>query len=264
MTWPPPRPPWWVPILAVALAVAVLVWALNGRRNARRDLAAAEELHRMELAGLNVAHQVDRDALMQDLLGEATASAALAEELARIKAALPGAKPIATAHGSTPWKPVGPAAGSASSSPPAAGVDVPPPVPAPPSVRGGTCPPCRLWVGDELQVRAGGAALETELGNIAVAAAASVWRRPAGGGPEENLHSEKLKLDVNMLEAARPPGWGVGAAVVGGREGWWMGPLAASPPVEVLSVDWSVILAAGAGPGGAWGGLLGLLARPHW
>lgn len=254
MTWPP-KIPWWVTPLAILVAVAAVVWALNRGRTASRELAREREERALEIAGLNVAHQVERDALLNDLIGEAKASAALAEELARIQAAAPGAKPIAVAHGSTPWKPVGPAAGSASTSPPAVGVDVPSPVPA------SSCPPCRLWVGDEIQVRASGAALETDAGNYVVGAAASVWRRPAGGGEEERLHDERLRLEVKVEEQGARPGWGAGVVVVGGRNGYWIGPLASPPPIRLWGLEAALLLGAGVGGAGEWGGLAGGLLR---
>ena len=250
--------PWIVAVVASVLAVGVLVWALNRGRTSARELARVNEERRLEAVGLNVAHQVASDALMQDLMGEATASAALAEELARIQAAAPGAKPIASAHGSTPWKPVGPAASvSAPPHPSASGADAPaPPVPA------STCPPCRLWVGDEVRVRAGGAALETKAGNYVVGAVASVWRRPAGdAGEGEKLHEEKLDLEVKVPVQGAGPGWGVGVVVVGGRSGYWLGPLFSPPPIRLWGMEASLLLGAGVGGGGEWGGLGGGLLR---
>ena len=91
--------PWIVAVVASVVAVGALVWALNRGRTSSRELARVNEERRLELAGLNVAHQVERDAILQDLIGEATTNAKLSEELARIQAAAPGAKPVATAHG---------------------------------------------------------------------------------------------------------------------------------------------------------------------
>jgi hypothetical protein len=232
--------------VAVLVAITVVVWALNRGRGAERELARIAEEHALEVAGLNVAHQVDRDALMQDLLAEATASAKLADELARIQAAAPGAKPIATVHGATPWKPVGPAAGGAGTPPPADHPGASPPVPA-------SCPPCRLWVGDEVRVKTSGAGMVTGLGNIAVAGIASVWRRPAGDtGEGEQLHEEPLKLDVQVLETSKESGWGAGVLALAGREGWAVGPAASPPVLHVLGLDLELTVGVAVGPDGYW------------
>lgn len=257
MTWPPPRPPWWVAVVAVGIAVAAIVWALNRGRAASRELAREREERALEVAGLNVAHQTERGELLAGLIAEAEKSAALAEELARIQTAAPGARPVATAHGSTGRIPVGPAAGTtAPSSPPAAGVADPPPVPASPS-----CPPCRLVAGDGLEIRASGAALETRAGNVVVGAVASAWRHPAEGGEPERLVEGPLKLEVQVQEAARAPGWGAGAVVVGGRSGWWVGPLLAPPPLRLFGMEAALLVGAGVGGAGEWGGLAGGLVR---
>ena len=253
--------PWVVAVVASVVAVGALVWALNRGRTSSRELARVNEERRLELAGLNVAHQVERDAILQDLIGEATANAKLSEELARIQAAAPGAKPVATAHGSTPWKPVGPAA----SSPPAV---IPPASPGSPAspvpALCAACPACRLVVGDELQVRASGAVLSTDLGNYLVAATAAVWRRPAGGtGPEEELHQEALKLEVSVPVQGAGPGWGFGPlvgvrSVAPAAADGFVGGMAATPSVRLLfGVEGSLVAGGGVGPSGGGGGFLG-------
>lgn len=255
--------PWVVAVVASVVAVGSLVWALNRGRTSARELARVNEERRAELAGLNVAHQVERDVLMQDLIGEATANAKLTEELARIQAATPGAKPIATAHGSTPWKPVGPTAGPTPRPIPPAGETTSPPVPALCTA----CPACRLVVGDEVQVRASGAVLSTDLGNYLVAATAAVWRRPAGGaGPEEELHQEALKLEVSVPVQGAGPGWGFGPLVGAfggpGGGGWIVGGIAATPSVRLLfGVEGALVAGGGVGPSGGGGGFLSVLFR---
>lgn len=263
MTWPP-KIPWWVTPIAILVAVLAVVWSLNRGRGLSRELAREREERRLELAGLNVAHQAERTALMDDLVGEASQNAKLTEELARVQAAAPGAKPIATAHGSTPWKPVGPAAGPTPVPlPPAVGGTVPPSVPALCTA----CPACRLAVGDELQVRASGAVLSTDLGNYLVAATAAVWRRPAGGtGPEEELHQEALKLEVSIPAQGAGPGWGggplVGAFGGPGGGGWILGGIVATPSVRLLfGVEGSLVAGGGVGPNGGGGGFLSALLR---
>lgn len=260
MTW---RPPWWVSPLAIAVAVLAVVWALNGRRNATRDLAAAEERHQAELAGVNVAHQVKKDELMASLVAEATASAAFAEEIARLKAALPDARPIATAHGSTGRIRVGPAAGGAvASSPPAVAPGASSPVPAVCPA----CPACRLVEGDELDLEVRGAAFKTGLGNVALAAAGKIWRYPGGMGPPELLGTKAIDLDVKMETAAALAGWGFGPLagfVAGpGGGGWYVGAIAATPPVRLLfGLEGALVAGGGGGPNGVATGWVGALVR---
>ena len=69
--------PWVIAVVASVVAVGALVWALNRGRTSSRELARVNEERRLELAGLNVAHQVERDAILQDLIGEATTNAKL-------------------------------------------------------------------------------------------------------------------------------------------------------------------------------------------
>ena len=262
MTWPP-RLPWWVAPLAIAVAVLAVVWSLNRARTATHDLAAAEERHRAEFAGVNVAHQVEKDELMASLVAEATASAAFAEEVARLKAALPDARPIATAHGSTGRIRVGPAAGATvASSPPAAAPGASPPVPA-------VCPAClacRLVEGDDLDLEVGGAAFRTNLGNVALAAVGTIWRYPGGMGPPELLGTKVIDLDVKMVPAAALAGWGFGplagfVAAPGGG-GWYVGAIAATPPVRLLfGLEGALVVGGGGGPNGVATGWAGALVR---
>ena len=122
-------------------------------------------------------------------------------------------------------------------------------------------------MGDELQVRASGAVLSTDLGNYLVAATAAVWRRPAGGtGPEEELHQEALKLEVSVPVQGAGPGWGFGPVagfVAGpGGGGWFVGGLASSPSVRLLfGVEGALVAGGGGGPNGVAAGWIGALLR---
>ncbi len=262
MTWPP-RIPWWVSPVAVLIAVLAVVWALQSARTATADLAAANERHKAELAGVNVAHQVEMGELLTSLMEEAAASAALTEEIARLKAALPDARPIATAHGSTGRIRVGPAAGgTVASSPPAAAPGASSPVPAVCPA----CPVCRLVEGDELELDVGGAVFKTSLGNVAVAAVGTVLRYPGGVGPPEVLGTKAIDLNVKMETVAALSGWGFGpliGAVAGpGGGGWYVGGLVASPSVRLLfGLEGSVVAGGGAGPNGVATGWAGALVR---
>lgn len=251
MTWPP-RIPWWVSPLAIAVAALAVVWALQSARTATADLAAAKERHKAELAGVNVAHLVEMGELLTSLMEEAAASAALTEEIARLKAALPDAKPIATAHGSTGRIRVGPAAGgTVASSPPAAAPGASSPVPAVCPA----CPVCRLVEGDELELDVGGAAFKTRLGNVAVVAVGTILRYPGGMGPPEPLGTKPIDLNVKMETVAALAGWGfgpmVGAVAAPGGGGWFVGAIAATPPVRLLfGLDGSLVAGGGGGPNG--------------
>ena len=115
-------------------------------------------------------------------------------------------------------------------------------------------------------MKASGAALETAAGNWVVGAAASVWRRPGGTGPEEELHSEALRLEVSVPVASAGPGWGwgvLGGFVTGpGGGGWFVGGQAQTPAARLLfGVEAALVAGGGGGPNGVAAGWLGVLFR---
>lgn len=255
--------PWIVAVVASVVAVGALVWSLQSARTATADLAAAKEAHEAEKKGIHVAHQVEKGELLASLVEEATASAAFAEEVARLKAALPTARPIATAHGHTGRIRVGPAASSSPAvNPPAPPGSSASPVPAVCPV----CPACRLVEGDELDLEVGGAAFRTDLGNVALAAVGTIWRYPGGAGPPELLGTKPIDLDAKMEIAAALAGWGfgpkLGAVIAPGGGGWYVGAIVATPSVRLLlGLEGSVVADGGVGPNGVSSWSVGALLR---
>ena len=265
MTWPGKVAPWVIAVVASAIAVLAVVWALNRARGATRELARVNEAHLLELAGLNVAHQVERDALLNDLIGEAKASAALAEELARIQAAAPGAKPIAVAHGVDPVETLSGRRRPRARRPPplrssaTAASPVPAPAcPAVPARRRGRGP------GD----RASGAALETEPRQRT----SSRRPRPSGAGRpgaarRRSCTSRRRSGSRSASRSGRPVRGGGSGRWWQGSEGqavagWLVGAVAATPSVRLLfGVEGSLVAGGGVGPGGVGGGFLSALLR---
>ena len=262
MTWPP-RIPWWVSPLAIAVAALAVVWALQSARTATADLAAAKERHKAELAGVNVAHQVEKGELLADLIGEAHSIGRLRGRDRPAQGGAAGRAPIATAHGSTGRNPCRAGGGGRGRFlPPAVAPGASSPVPAVCPA----CPVCRLVEGDELELDVGGAVFKTNLGNVAVVAVGTILRYPGGMGPPEPLGTKPIDLDVKVPEQAAGPGWGFGPLVGAfggpGGGGWILGGVAATPSVRLLfGVEGSLVAGGGVGPSGGGGGFLSVLFR---
>jgi hypothetical protein len=254
MTWLGKVAPWVLTVVAVTIAVGVLVWALNSRRSLAGDLARSKEAAELLAKGLRVAHESTK----AELAAEIAKSQALAAQVAGLLAAAPGSTPVATAHGSTGSFVVGsPVAVTPNQPIPPAGGGQPPPGDVPTPAR-----PCLVYAGDRMEIVASGAALRTPAGNIVVTATARLnWISPTTGELVTLVDAVPLNLDVGILKQPDPPGWGAGLALVGGRDGWWTGPLLAFPPVRLLGVEGNFIVGGGAGSGGSWGGLAAGFAR---
>lgn len=238
----------WGPIVVLALVVLGGVWYVNHLRTKATDAEEDRDRLALELAGANAVHEVTAKDLRRTVTILTVAHAGLQAEIDKIRGAMPGAGVVGTVSGSTGGVVVGPAAGIP--------VVVPPATPgAPPSP---ACPACALYVGDRVELKVAGVALQGTSGAVAVAATAQAWRV---GEPPTLLVEGPLKLEVKMKDPGSLPGWGVGAVLVGGRSGYWIGPLASPPPIRLWGLEASLLLGVGVGGVGEWGGLAGGLLR---
>jgi hypothetical protein len=257
--------PLWLSTQLLTLAgIGVLAFLLMGQCNRVRDLKAAAaaviaaqakdaEAADLKVKGVETAAATSQAALQATIDGYRARGDALADALAVALKASPGAKPVASATGST--GPVHVDAGAAPSSAPvpAAGTVAPPSSTVPASV-------CLLRPGDEGEIRVSGAALKTEAGNTIVVAQGEAWRL----NPDARLFGGELHLSASYLkppDPARAPGWGGGLEITGGRHGWAWGPVVASPPLSIwrLQVDPSVGLTLGSA--GEWNATAQALVR---
>lgn len=240
----------WGPVIALAVVVLGGVWYMNRLRNQGNEAAQDRDRLALELAGANAAHEVTSLELRRTVTLLVTNNAGLQAEIDRVRGAMPGAGVVGTVSGSSGGVTVGPAAGiPVVGSPPASATGtVLPPV----------LLPCALYVGDRVELKVAGVALQGDSGAVAVAATAQAWRV---GEPPVLLAEGPLRLEVKMKDPGELPGWAAGAVVVGGRGGWFLGPLLSPPPLRVWGLEASLLLGAGVGPGGEWGGLAGGLLR---
>ena len=247
MTW---LKAWWLPVVVISAAVAGGVYYVNHLRNQGNEAAQERDRLALELAGANAVHEVTARDLRREVTRLTDTNAGLQAEIDKVRGAMPGAGVVGTASGSTGGITVGPATGiPGTGSPPASGSGA---TPSP------VCSACALLVGDRVELKVAGVALQGDSGAVAVAATAQAWRV---GEPPVLLAEGPLRMDVKLKDAGELPGWGAGAVVVGGRGGWFLGPLLSPPPIRVWGLEGSLLLGAGVGPGGEWGGLAGGLLR---
>jgi hypothetical protein len=240
---------WW-PVLLLALAVLGSAWYINHLRGRVQDAEVARDQAALRAAGASAVLQATNAELRATVAQLERENAGLEAEVDRIRRALPGAEVVGTASGSTGPLPL--PAGTLVLAPPS----------SPGSPQGAAAAtPCLLTPGDRLELVLAAVALEGESGQAAVAATMRAMRHPAGGGEPVLLVEGPAKLDLKLRSQARSAGIGVGAVLVGGRSGWWVGPLFSPTPFRLWSLEGSVLLGAGAGPGGDWGALAGTLVR---
>ena len=236
--------PWLVPIVA-GCVIVLLVISWNSARKAKSDLEQQLTREQLRAAGIEDAAEVTAKNL-RDTLDEMTQrSKILADEVARLRKVAPGSKPVVVAQGST-----GPLPAGGVAPPSGAGQDG--------QVPATVCNPtgaCLVAPGDPLELKVDVVAERTPSGVIAVVGVASAWTRGV------KLVEGPLKLDVKSIEQPRGLGWGAGVIAVGGRDGWWLGPLVALPPAQIFGVELNAILGGGVGGGGAWGGAAAAFAR---
>jgi hypothetical protein len=225
----------WAPVVVVLLLlVAAVAYLEHGRRGAL-DATRLAEAEALRQQGVAVAAQTSAAATRAALTAELSRSADLAAEVARLKRASPGVRPVSVTTGTTGAVPVTGA------------------VP-------GSSLGCVLYEGDKGEVRLASATFATRGDNVVFVGAAEAWRvEPA---PAVRIFGGPLAVET-VMERPRPTaGWGVGAWAGVGRSGWAVGPALALPPLSLWRLQIDAVAGAGVGPGGEWQG--GASAVGRW
>lgn len=254
---------WWAPPALVLLLALWVAWRLNAGRGAALEAARLAEEARARAAGQLVVEQArgrDLEAQARRLAG---ANEDLAQELARARAALPGARVTGTASSSTGARPAGaaprpgPVAYRCETEPARAPADVPgPPAGAAPT------PACLLAAGDEGEIRVDQVVLDGHAGAQLVVGAASAWR--VAPEPRTKLFGGPFRADLSRAQAEAPeavPGWGAGVVALAGRSGWAVGPALSPPPRALWGLRLELLGGAAVGPGGEWSAAAAMVAR---
>jgi len=234
----------WTVVVLVVLLAAVLVQRLDAGRRAAHEVARLAEAEVLRQKGVAVAEQKSAADLWAEANKASAESADLRAELARVKAAARGARPVAVVTASTGSTS---AAGAARPSPPSGGS-----APAP------AAPACLLAVGDRGEIRLAEAILRTKGGNVVFAGAAEAWRLYPE--PATRLLAAPLRAELSVEAPERPAGWGLGAFTGCGRDGCGVGPAIALPPLRAWRFELDVTagvafvgrLEAGASAIGRW------------
>ncbi len=229
------RSRWTLPVVLVVVAL-VMAWRLDAGRRAQGEAARLAEAEQLRQRGVAAAAQERARGLERALREAVAASEDLGAELARVRVAAPGARPVLVAKGSTgPVKAGGlPRAlegrGLAAQGEEQAG-GAGPQSHDPPAAESPPSPACLLAEGDEGEIRTAVAGLETRAGNLVVVGAAEAWRLTP---PATRLFGGPLRLEATVEERADSgPGWGGGARVQAGRRGVLVGPALSPPPWRV-------------------------------
>lgn len=262
MTWPErarAAARFWLALPALLVVVAlVLAWRLNAGRNAAEMASRLAEEARARAAGQLVVEQARAHALENEARRLAGQNEDLAAELARARAALPGARVTGTASSSTGARPAGgaprPGPACPAAEPPAAAT--PPPATPPPA------PACLLAVGDEGEIRVDQVVLDNRHGAQLLVGAASAWR--VTPEPRTKVLSGPFRAELSRAQVETPeavPGWGAGLYAGFSRDGWAVGPAVALPPARLWGLQGEVVIGVGVGPSGAWQGSGAALLR---
>lgn len=242
---------WFLPAACVVVALVVAGWLERGNSAVRdRNRMLEEEVARK--AGLLV---VERDTSAELA---ATAKRMVAENddlrsaLAAAKAAIPGARVVATASASTGPRPAAglPRPGPSRVEP---GPACPPPPSAPQDEAPAASPTCLLAAGDEGEIRVDQVVVDGPQGARVLVGAASAYR--VMPEPRTKILGGPFRTDLSSAEMAAPPaepGWGAGVVVVAGRSGWAVGPAISPPPRSVFGHKLEAAAGAAVGPGGEW------------
>lgn len=257
------RASWVLPALLVVVAL-VVAWRLDAGRRAQGELARHLEAELLEQQGVMAATQARAAGLEAALRMAAAASEDLGAELARVRGAAPGARPVLVAKGSTgPVKAGGLPRAHEERGPAATGEEqagaAGPQSHDPRAAERPTTPACLLAEGDLGEIRTAVAGLETRAGNLVVVGAAEAWRLEPG--PAVRLFGGPLRLEATVEQRGAGPGWGGGGYVAAGRRGWLAGPALSPPPWRVWRYQLELTAGGGLGPGGEWGAGGTVLAR---
>jgi hypothetical protein len=216
---------WMAPAVVALVIVIILVRGWNAERRDREELSRVLEAERLTRKGL----VVELQGTQGELAARVTEVAGLREEVERVRSASPGVRVVEVVRVVT--KPI--------------------PVDGPPRTVIAGCPSCALLTGDHLELRVGSAALETRAGNRVVVGVLEAWRVEDRARLAQATYSADVG-QATVAQPARPPGWGAGVSVFGGKEGWSIGPAASPPPLRLWGLTGEAILGAGVGANGAW------------
>lgn len=244
---------WWaLPVLLVVVALW-LAWRLNAGRQAAEEASRLAEEARARAAGQLVVEQARGRALELEARRLAGQNEDLAAELARARAALPGARVTGTASSSTGARPAG---GAPRPGPVVYRCEPAPGAPSAPP------PACLLAVGDEGEIRVDQVVLDGPRGAQLLVGAASAWR--VAPEPRAKLFGGPFRAELSRAQSEAPearPGWGAGVVALAGRSGWAAGPALSPPPLRLWGLQLEAFAGAGVGPGGEWSAAAAGLVR---
>ena len=204
----------WLFVILVAALVALAIYA-STQRDARLAAERTVEAADLKAKGLLVAEDTKAAGLKADL-------ASLQQEFAGLQAALEDARKKV---GATKIVEVDKF------------VTVPGPVVVvPPDADGGTC---ALSTGDMGEIRIAELRLQTKAGNYLAVGSAEAWRVEPGPAVRlfaSNFSAATSLMEVNLeaVSAKKEPGWGLGPMLIAGTGGWALGPVAATPVVDLF------------------------------
>jgi len=236
--------PWLIAVFAAVSCVATIILALRRDADVNDRLQREIEARELEAQGLVVAAQKEQKDLRTQVASLEANNVDLMEALSRARRASPGSRDVSAVQAST-----GPVGASGDARPTVVSDD----------------PKCLLAEGDMAEIRVDQVEIETKAGNRVIVGAAECRRvepkpetRLAGGPFEASLTTAM----VIGKPKQKPPGWGVGPAVmVSSSDGLAYGVAVSAPPLNVFGVDFEVGLAGAVGKSSMQGFAI-MLVRP--
>jgi hypothetical protein len=226
----------WTPVVVLVLLFAGALACLERGRRGAREAGRLAEAEALRQAGIAVAAQTDSVGVRGALQAQLRRSAELAAEVAKLKRASPGVRPVATTTATTGPVPVSGAAA----------------IP-------GSALRCVLFEGDQGEVRLASATFATRGGNLVFVGAAEAWR--ASPAPAVRLFVGALAAETTVERVPVAPGWGGGLSGSVGSDGWMAGAAVALPPARLWGWQGEAVLRAEMGPTGWSAGATGVVRR---
>lgn len=229
-------------LLAVLVSLGALGFLWSGERSSRLGAEALVEASAIREAGLALKLKATRAELAQRVQSMIDANPALGAEVAKVKRAVPSAKPVEAVTAST-----GPIVAHGTPRPagapldgPTAGPGAEPPASA--TLKPGA--PCLLAEGDGAELRNAQLTLRSDLGNGVVVGTAEGWRL-SPGEPALILAGVFSTPLTNAVELKLPDplGMAVGLGAACSRPGCSFGPAIGAPPIRLLGGQLEATLA---------------------